>query len=106
MGTPPVDEIAEKLLAYFAERFPHSPRPGMTTDLKSEYSFSSSAWAHLAVDLNRLDWMLEQDIQLTPTDMNMVRTVGQLSSAIKAKWPPKKAGGQKRPPRKRPKATA
>ena len=76
-------EIADRIIAYFANRF-HVPPAQLSwdTDLKQMFNFNDAAWAGMAGALNQLDWMKALGVRLAPAEMAGATTVAALTQLI------------------------
>lgn len=77
------DTIRAHVIRYFHDVF-HTPisafKPG--TNVRSAYSYSDRAWSQLANVFNKLSWMRQLGVLLSPREMGALKTFEDLTSAI------------------------
>jgi hypothetical protein len=77
------DTIRTHVIRYFHDVF-HTPvsafKPG--TNVRNAYSYSDRAWSQLANIFNKLSWMRQLGVLLSPREMPGLNTIEDLTSAI------------------------
>ena len=79
--------VEDNVIGYFANRF-HYPSTAFKwdTDVRAAFNFDSTAWAELADQFNRLNWMIQIHVLLAQLDMAKRKTIGDLTSLICDKY--------------------
>jgi hypothetical protein len=82
-----IGEIEDDLVNYFVETQPGTRPSELTpaTDLKKKFRLSGAAWQQLGDDLSDQPWMVQLGVRLSPNDMMVVSTLGQLANRILTK---------------------
>jgi hypothetical protein len=77
------DTIREYVIRYFHDVF-HTPIPAFKpgTNVRNAYSYSDRAWSQLANVFNKLSWMRQLGVLLSPREMPGLKTIEDLTSAI------------------------
>jgi hypothetical protein len=77
------DAIRAYVIRYFHDVF-HTPISAFkpSTNVRSAYSYSDRAWDQLADIFNKLSWMRQLGVLLSPREMSDLNTIENLTSAI------------------------
>ena len=77
------DAIRARVIRYFHDVF-HTPISALkpSTDVRSAYPYSDRAWDQLADIFNKLSWMRQLGVLLSPREMSALNTIEDLASAI------------------------
>jgi hypothetical protein len=77
------DTIRAHVIRYFHDVF-HTPSGAFTpsTNVRNAYSYSDRAWSQLANVFNKLSWMRQLGVLLSPREMPGLNTIEDLTSAI------------------------
>jgi len=79
--------VEDRVIAYFANRFHYPPTAfKWDTDVRKAFNFDPTAWAELADQFNRLDWMIQIHVLLAQLEMGKLKTIGDLTSLICDKY--------------------
>ena len=80
------DAIRAHVMRYFHDVF-HTPisefKP--STNVRNAYSYSDRAWAQLANVFNKLSWMRQLGVLLSPREMPGLKTIDDIVNAIWSK---------------------
>jgi hypothetical protein len=82
------DAIRAHVIRYFHDVFGTDPavlKP--TTDVRKAYSYQDAAWKQLANVFNKLSWMRQLGVLLSPREMPALKTIEDLTGAIWGKVP-------------------
>jgi hypothetical protein len=77
------DAIRAHVIRYFHDVF-HTPISAFkpSTNVHNAYSYSDRAWSQLANVFNKLSWMRQLGVLLSPREMPDLSTIEDLTSAI------------------------
>lgn len=77
------DAIRGRVIRYFHDVF-HDPISAFkgSTNVRKAYSYSDRAWHQLANVFNKLSWMEQLDVILSPREMPDLKTIDDLTNAI------------------------
>jgi hypothetical protein len=77
------DTIRARVIRYFHDVF-HTPISAFKPDTKvrNAYSYSDRAWSQLANVFNKLSWMRQLDVLLSPNEMDDYKTIDDITNAI------------------------
>jgi hypothetical protein len=79
--------VEDQVIGYFSDRF-HYPTTAFKwdTNVRKAFNFDSTAWAEIADQLNRKDWMIQIHVLLAQQEMGSKNTIGDLTSLICDKY--------------------
>jgi hypothetical protein len=79
--------VEDHVIGYFADRF-HYPNTVFKwdTNVRKAFNFDSTAWAEIADQLNRKDWMIQIHVLLAQREMGSKNTIGDLTGLICDKY--------------------
>lgn len=79
--------VEDHVIAYFSNRF-HYPNTAFKwdTNVRKAFNFDPTAWAEIADQLNRKDWMIQIHVLLAQREMGGKNTIGDLTSLICDKY--------------------
>jgi hypothetical protein len=79
--------VEDHVIGYFADRF-HYPTTAFKwdTNVRKAFNFDPTAWAEIADQLNRKDWMIQIHVLLAQREMGSKNTIGDLTSLICDKY--------------------